>query len=167
MIISCINCNKKFNLDEKLIPEKGRLLQCGSCQHKWHYKLIKTKENQENQENHKKINKDDDIKIKINPSIDKINEQNTTQEIIVNNPKNLKNKSKNSELKIKQIKKSKSSVDLLNILLISIISFIALILILDSFKQYLGVYFPSLPKSLENFYKTLFDVIFFIKDLIS
>ena len=164
MIISCVNCNKKFNLDEKLIPEKGRLLQCGSCQHKWHYKLIKTKENQEN---HKKINKDDDIKIKINPSIDKINEQNTTQEIIVNNPKNLKNKSKNSELKKKQIKKSKTSADLLSILIVSIISFIALILILDSFKLYLSVYFPSLPMLLENFYKTLFDVISFIKDLIS
>ena len=37
MIISCEKCNKKFELEENLIPETGRLLQCGSCSHKWHY----------------------------------------------------------------------------------------------------------------------------------
>ena len=29
MIIECPNCNKKFNLDEKLIPKNGRTLKCG------------------------------------------------------------------------------------------------------------------------------------------
>ena len=38
MIISCNNCNKKFNLDSNLIPENGRLLQCASCDHKWFFK---------------------------------------------------------------------------------------------------------------------------------
>ena len=37
MIISCENCNKKFELADNLIPESGRLLQCGSCSHEWHY----------------------------------------------------------------------------------------------------------------------------------
>ena len=41
MIITCPNCNKKFNIDEKLIPKNGRLLQCSSCNHKWHYSIIK------------------------------------------------------------------------------------------------------------------------------
>ena len=40
MIIECINCNKKFELDDHLIPDTGRLLECGSCSHKWHYKPI-------------------------------------------------------------------------------------------------------------------------------
>ena len=40
MIISCENCNKKFELDDHLIPNEGRLLECGSCSHKWHYKPI-------------------------------------------------------------------------------------------------------------------------------
>ena len=31
MIIECINCNKKFNVDAELIPEEGRKIQCGSC----------------------------------------------------------------------------------------------------------------------------------------
>ena len=39
MIVVCPNCNKKFNIDEKLIPEKGRLLKCSSCNHTWNYTL--------------------------------------------------------------------------------------------------------------------------------
>ena len=38
MIITCNNCNKKFDIDSNLIPDKGRLLQCASCDHKWFYK---------------------------------------------------------------------------------------------------------------------------------
>mgnify|MGYP003690141213 CR=1 FL=1 len=37
MIITCINCNKKFNIDSNLIPDMGRLLQCASCDHKWFF----------------------------------------------------------------------------------------------------------------------------------
>ena len=38
MIIECINCRKKFNVDSNLIPENGRLIQCGSCNHSWYFK---------------------------------------------------------------------------------------------------------------------------------
>ena len=38
MIIECINCNKKFNVNSDLIPENGRLIQCGSCNHSWNFK---------------------------------------------------------------------------------------------------------------------------------
>ena len=38
MIIECPACSKKFNIDEKLIPEEGRLLKCGNCEHTWFYK---------------------------------------------------------------------------------------------------------------------------------
>ena len=38
MIITCNNCNKKFDIDSTLIPDKGRLLQCASCEHKWFFK---------------------------------------------------------------------------------------------------------------------------------
>ena len=38
MIIVCNNCNKKFDLDSSLIPDRGRLLQCVSCNHKWFFK---------------------------------------------------------------------------------------------------------------------------------
>ena len=38
MIITCNNCNKKFDIDSNLIPDKGRSLQCASCDHKWFFK---------------------------------------------------------------------------------------------------------------------------------
>ena len=39
MIITCPNCKKKFNIDPTLIPEDGRDLKCGSCDHVWLYKV--------------------------------------------------------------------------------------------------------------------------------
>ena len=38
MIITCNNCNKKFDIDSNLIPDGGRLLQCASCNNKWFFK---------------------------------------------------------------------------------------------------------------------------------
>ena len=39
MIITCPNCNKKFKIYNSLIPDEGRDLQCGSCNHVWLYKI--------------------------------------------------------------------------------------------------------------------------------
>ena len=39
MIITCPNCNKQFKIDNSLIPDDGRDLQCGSCDHVWFYKI--------------------------------------------------------------------------------------------------------------------------------
>jgi len=38
MIISCPNCKKQFKIDNSLITDEGRNLQCGSCNHVWFYK---------------------------------------------------------------------------------------------------------------------------------
>ena len=38
MIIECINCSKKFDVDSNLIPSEGRTIQCGSCNHVWFFK---------------------------------------------------------------------------------------------------------------------------------
>ena len=38
MIISCNNCNKKFELDSDLVPTKGRLLECSACNYQWFFK---------------------------------------------------------------------------------------------------------------------------------
>ena len=37
MIIECINCHKKFQIDSNLIPSEGRSLQCGLCNHTWFF----------------------------------------------------------------------------------------------------------------------------------
>ena len=41
MIIACEKCSKTFNIQDKLVPEKGRLLQCGNCNHKLFFIPIK------------------------------------------------------------------------------------------------------------------------------
>ena len=38
MIIDCIRCTKKFEVNASLIPDNGRTIQCGSCNHIWFYK---------------------------------------------------------------------------------------------------------------------------------
>ena len=40
MIITCPNCNKQFKIDNSLIPDEGRDLQCGSCNHIWFYNIL-------------------------------------------------------------------------------------------------------------------------------
>ena len=37
MIIACPSCGKKFDVDDNLIPDKGRLLKCGSCNQTWFF----------------------------------------------------------------------------------------------------------------------------------
>ena len=63
MIISCEKCTKKFELSEKLIPSEGRLLQCGSCFHKWHY-IPKTQINLADETTEKKITTEKNLNIK-------------------------------------------------------------------------------------------------------
>ncbi len=37
MIIVCPSCGKNFDVDKNLIPDKGRLLKCGSCNQTWFF----------------------------------------------------------------------------------------------------------------------------------
>ena len=37
MIIECTSCNKKFEVNSELIPDSGRTIQCGSCNHVWFF----------------------------------------------------------------------------------------------------------------------------------
>ncbi len=39
MIIQCIKCSKKFEVRSDLIPQNGRTIQCGSCNHIWFFKF--------------------------------------------------------------------------------------------------------------------------------
>ena len=60
MHIKCTNCKKTFEIDEKLIPNNGRLLQCGKCDHQWFYNKEKFEETIEKQEVNLNQNFDDD-----------------------------------------------------------------------------------------------------------
>ena len=147
MIIDCPDCNKKFNIDQNLIPIQGRLLQCGSCNHKWFFKLNIVE----------KII-DDEIKIK-EKSDDKVNSETIDESIKeeIDNESLIPNLNK---------KKEKSKANYLNILLVIIISFIAFILVLDTFKDQLISIFPNINFLLDNLYQSLVDIRLFVFDLI-
>ena len=55
MFIKCPNCNKKFDVDQNLPPDSGRLVQCGSCQHTWVYKKLLAPEIEDINLNEKKL----------------------------------------------------------------------------------------------------------------
>ena len=168
MIISCPNCIKKFNIDEKLIPINGRLLQCSSCKHKWHYDLPKD-QNIASELSKEEITEDTtevDL-IKINPakSNDEIKSKIKKKQKV---KKTRKKKTKENEDEVSDniAEPKNTSRSFFNILLIIIITFVALILVLDTFKNNLSDYFPFLIPALDNFYEIIFDISSFIKDLI-
>ena len=157
MIISCEKCTKKFNITDNLIPEEGRLLQCGSCNHKWFYKISTkvTSQNKNttdliNQESTNDENKEKTEKIdKSSISIKKKETQKIEKKTINNNKKKI---SKGPNL-IKKIT-------------IFIISIIALLILADTFKYELENYIPNINNILNNLYETLKDIFLFAKDLI-
>ena len=147
MIIDCPVCNKKFDIDQDLIPTDGRLLQCGSCNHKWFFK------SNINEKKHKE-------EIKIKPKKDfNINVETTD--------KNLKKEiNVETEEIIPKKKKEKKSINYLNIILVIIISTTAFILVLDTFKNQLTSVFPNIKFLLNNLYQSIEDIKLFILDLI-
>ena len=154
MIIICVNCSKQFEVNSDLIPDKGRTIQCGSCNHIWYFEKDKQDKiiNQETTtvKNINTIKKKSNIKKKIISS------------------KSLKKDldKKNYEL-TKYNKKSNFSIGkLLSFLLVMIITFIALIVIIDTFKTPLYRLVPNLEFFIFNLFETLKDLELFVKDLI-
>ena len=167
MIISCLNCKKKFKIDEKLIPVNGRLLQCSSCNHKWHYKIPKNENLAKEDIISNKAKENEQAKI-----YDKKKSSNLTLNEINNNEINKNTNEKSyKNLKLKKEKESRkvklTSINVLNAFFITIITFVAMILILDTFKIYIANYVPILIPLLDSLYETFIDINSFIKNLIS
>ncbi len=165
MIITCPNCNKQFKIDNSLIPDEGRDLQCGSCDHIWFYNI--QEKNNEILELKQEIISED-IETKAENKEDKIEEKQQPEEIIkteINNKKKEKNseKQKNtSKLKKTENKGSK----FFSYLIVFIISFVALIILVDTLKTPLTNVFPGIEIILFNLFETLQDIKLFIIDLI-
>ena len=164
MIITCPNCNKKFKIDNSQIPDEGRDLQCGSCNHVWLYKI--------EEENSKilKLKEEidiNDIETKFEKNNEEIVENKNPQTKIETELKNQK-KEKNIE-KQKETKVSKNTentgMKLFSYLIVFIISFAALIILLDTLKNPLINVFPGLEIILFNLFETLQDIKLFIIDL--
>jgi hypothetical protein len=147
MIISCEKCNKKFELEDNLIPETGRLLQCGSCSYQWHY-IPTNKITLLNEIDSTKSSKN--IKKSLVKKIDKKK---------INVDKNILESSEN-------ILENKRGVGFFSYLLVIIISLVALLVIGDTFKPYLLTIVPNLDFYLSSLYESLTDIYLFFKDLL-
>ncbi len=144
MVIDCPDCNKKFDIDENLIPANGRLLQCGSCNYKWFFEL--------------KINKD------IKPPKNILPEN--TETIIQEAESGLEKKiDKDIPEKINK-KKVRNNVNYLNVFFVMLLSTVALILILDTFEAQISLIFPDINLLLNNLYQSIIDIKLFTLDLI-
>ena len=165
MIITCPNCNKKFKIDNSLIPDEGRDLQCGSCNHVWLYKI--------EEENSKILKLKEEIGINdIETKVDKNNEEIVENknpiskiETELNNQKKEKNIEKQKETKISKNTENTGN-KFFSYLIVFIISFVALIILLDTLKNPLINVFPGLEIILFNLFETLQDIKLFIIDLI-
>ena len=153
MIITCEKCSKKFNIDDNLIPDEGRELQCGSCNYKWFYKKnentfsLKNEISESLSKNYHFEDANNDLSSKKLENVDKAKY------------KDLKKPSDDNKIK-KKPKIIKNS-------LVFVISVIALIVLLDTFKYQLNNYFPGLDSLLNNLYESLKDVSLFFNDLIN
>ena len=164
MIITCPNCNKKFKIDNSLIPDEGRDLQCGSCNHIWLYS-IQEKNNEVLELKQEIIS--EDIEKKAENKKDKIEDK--QPEEIIKTEINNKKKEKNSEKQTKNtsIKKTENKGSkFFSYLIVFIISFVALIILVDTLKTPLINVFPGLEIILFNLFETLQDIKLFIIDLI-
>ena len=164
MIITCPNCNKKFNIDNSLIPDEGRDLQCGSCNHVWLYKV--EEENSKILELKEEI-ESNDIETKVNKNNEEIDENKnplTKTETELNNQKKEKNIEKQKETKISKNTENTGN-KFFSYLIVFIISFVALIILLDTLKHPLINVFPGLEIILFNLFETLQDIKLFIIDL--
>ena len=162
MIITCPNCNKQFKIDNSLIPDDGRDLQCGSCDHVWFYKT--------------------EDKIEAPLTLNENISENKIELPIETNEKNLEfSKNLQKEKIIEPVIKNKTSKEIPNkvkksenenkgskffsYLIVFIISIVALIILLDTLKTPLINVFPGLEIVLFNLFETLQDIKLFIIDL--
>ena len=141
MIIACPKCKKKFDIENSLIPEKGRLLQCSSCNNKWFFKKT----------------------IELKKKIERISTKTKTN-IIPKETEDIIIEAEENNTKVENLKKN--NLPILNLLLITLISFAALIIFLDTFKIQINNLVPGFEFLLENFYETLKDFYLFTIDLI-
>ncbi len=165
MIITCPNCNKQFKIDNSLIPDDGRDLQCGSCNHIWFYN-IQEKNNDVLELKQEIVS--GDIETKVENKEDIIEEKQQLEEIIkteIINKKKEKNSEKQKNTTIIKKKENKGS-KFFSYLIVFIISFVALVILLDTLKTPLINVFPEIEIILFNLFETLQDIKLFIIDLI-
>tara|TARA_S200000501_G_C20447157_1_gene579211 strand:- start:65 stop:535 length:471 start_codon:yes stop_codon:yes gene_type:complete len=155
MIITCPCGKKKFNVDTNLIPDKGRLVKCGTCDETWFFK----KSDQTTLESREDVVINENFEKQIQNQISSPKNDKTYNKIA-----NIQ-KTKGSELIKYRAKSSFTISKFLSYIIVFLVSFIGVIIILDTFKSPLSIFFPSLELLLYNMFETIKDLVLFAKDL--
>ena len=154
MIITCPRCQKSFNIDDKLIPTKGRLVKCGTCDHTWFFNPT------ENNEDKKGAATPDTI----------INEEEKREFIRVKRTKETiktkVDKRTGNRKYLPAIKKEKTK-NFSKVFLVFLISIIAIVILIDTFKVPLSYIIPNINFYLDNLYQSLIDIKLFTINLIN
>jgi predicted Zn finger-like uncharacterized protein len=182
MIIACLNCKKKFEIDSGLIPDKGRLLQCNGCNHQWFFK----KENINKLTSQAEIDEPDELRDTTQTNAypeakkieeDKESEKSETIELLDKTFKNdseieknlIQDKSKTKQdnnIKTASLNKGNKKYNILSLFIVFVLSFISIIIVLDTFQAPISKIFPNIKIILYNLYETIKDIELFFKDLI-
>ena len=162
MIIQCVNCSKKFNVNSDLITKDGRQIKCGSCNHSWYFKNENSLEEPLTLNN--KNDQDDFSLIKNNvetkESISALETTPLTDDVTAN-----KSDDTQIDLNHENNISGKKINNFFSYLLVFIISFVAFIILIDTLKSPLINLVPDLEILLFNLFETLKDIKLFIKDL--
>jgi predicted Zn finger-like uncharacterized protein len=173
MIIICINCNKKFNIDSNLIPDNGRLLECSSCNHQWYFKkeeatfkdsTILPNQNIENSEEILIPSREKISNPSVKDNFNEIKQEKISDNKLLSNDKNtnVAELIEDNEKTVVVNKKPK----ILSLMIVFIISFIALIILVDTFKSPISKIIPNIEIILYNLYESIKDIKLFLNDLI-
>ena len=151
MQITCPNCKKNFFVKDELIPAEGRQLQCGKCFNKWFFnKPIDAKKNEV-----KKIDKNYVKRTNNNIEHDEKIKSKEIKEF------NFDNKEEKKEINIK-----KKKINIYKLILVFIITFVALLIVIETFKNQISLFYPNILIILDNLFQTLKDIYLFFKDLV-
>ena len=159
MIISCEKCNKKFELADNLIPNEGRLLQCGSCAYQWHY-IPESKIELVNE-----VKDNDKITNQVNKSLEKPTKKDKPVKKSIGNHKKITNKNIHQSYSEESESKNKK-IGFFSFLLVIIISLVSLVLLFDTFKLQISNLIPNIDFYLVSLYDTLKDIFLFFTDLL-
>ena len=137
MIIKCNSCDKRFVVEDKLIPNKGRMVQCSSCDSRWLQLPLKNIETIK-------------TNLEINPSE------------IYNNKKTKKIKRRKAQEIV-----VKKDLGFFGYIFILLIIFAAGIGILETFKKELLNYWPNLEYHLNYIYESIKNIVTIFRDLLN
>ena len=145
MQISCPKCSKKFQVKDDLIPEKGRLLQCSSCNYKWFFTISKKT---------------------INENILKLDEIESNNKNIPNKKDIFKKDSTKISPNITDKFHKKEETNKFKIFIFILILLIGVLIVIDTFKYQISLFYPNINSIMTSLYETLKDLKLFLIDLI-